>query len=216
MFSRIRANFFTGTLVLIPLMFTLWVMSFIIGKLNLLFLEPIVHALRGWAPAQNIEFLTKIAIFFLLLLFLTIVGFATRIIILRNIFGFGESILCKVPMINIIYRSIKEISFAFLVQKNSIFKRVVLIEYPRKGLYQIGLVISDTKGEIQEKTRESVLNVFVPTTPNPTSGILVFVPKEDTVPLDMSVAEAMKMVISGGAVVPKSRYGNPDTGCGPA
>lgn len=212
MFSKIRANFLTGTLVLIPLVLTFWVMYFIIDKLNLLLLEPLVHILGRWSPIQNIEIVTKTSMFLLLLVFLTIVGFATRIIILRNIFGFGEKILYRVPMISAIYRSIKDISLAFLIHKNTIFQRVVLIEYPRRGLYQIGFVISDTKGEVQQKTKESVLNVFVPTTPNPTSGILVFVPKEDTTPLDMSVAEAMKMVISGGAVVPKRTYVDSDAG----
>ncbi|MFC1508609.1 DUF502 domain-containing protein [Candidatus Omnitrophota bacterium] len=209
-FSKIRANFLTGTLVVIPLVFTFWVMHFIIVRLDLLLLEPIVNILGRWAPPQNIEFLTRIMAFFLLLAFLALMGLATRIILLRNIFGFGEKILYKVPMISTIYKTTKEIAFAFLIQKNSIFQRAVLIEYPRKGLYQIGLVISKTKGEIQKKTKELVINVFVPTTPNPTSGLLVFVPEEDIVELDMSVAEAMKMIISGGAVVPKRHYGDPD------
>lgn len=211
MLSKIRANFLTGILVVIPLVFTFWVMYFVIDRLNLLLLEPIVNILGRWAPPQNIEFLTKIAVFFLLLVFLVVIGFATRIILLRNIFGFGEKILCRVPMISTIYRTIKEISFAFLMQKDTIFQRVVLVEYPRRGLYQIGFVISETKSEIQKKTKAEVLNIFVPTTPNPTSGLLVFVPAEDTIPLDMSVPEAMKMVISGGAVVPKGRYGDKDT-----
>ncbi|MFC1666245.1 DUF502 domain-containing protein [Candidatus Omnitrophota bacterium] len=203
MISKIRANFLTGTLIMIPLVLTFWILYFIIDKFNLLLIEPIMGILGNLIPAPNIEILVKIAILFLLLILLTLIGFATRIIILRNIFGFGEKILYKVPMINTVYRSIKEISFAFLVQKNSIFQRVVLIEYPRKGLYQLGFVISETKGEAQEKTKETVLNVFVPTTPNPTSGILVLVPREDATPLNMSVADGMKMVISGGTVVPR-------------
>ena len=157
---------------------------------------------RG-APAESIEVLTKLAIFFLLLLFLTLIGFATRIIILRNIFGFGEKILYRVPMISTVYRSIKEISLAFLVQKNTIFQNVVLVEYPRKGLHQLGFVISETRGEVQKKIKNKLVNVFIPTTPNPTSGMLVLVPQEEIVSLEMSVAEGMKMVISGGAVAPK-------------
>lgn len=204
MFSRIRANFLTGTFVMIPLVLTFWVMYFIIDKLNLLFLQPVMNILDSWVPAQNIEILTKLAIFFLLLVFLVLIGFATRIIILRNIFGFGERILYRVPMISTVYRTIKEISFAYFVQKKTIFQRVVLIEYPRKGVYQLGFVISKTKGEAQRKTKESVLNILVPSTPNPTSGMLVLVPEEEIISLDMSVAEGMKMVISGGAVVPKN------------
>lgn len=208
MFSKIRADFLTGALILIPLVVTIWVLYFIIDRLNFLLLEPIVSVLRNWVPTENLEALTKTSIFVLLLIFLTLVGFAARIIIIRNIFGFGERILFRVPMISTIYKAIKEISFAFFVQKNSIFQKVVLVEYPRKGLYQLGFITSETKGEAQEKTKETVINVFIPTTPNPTSGILALVPKEDIIYLNMSVSEGMKMVISGGAVVPKAYYGD--------
>lgn len=202
MFSKIRRNFFTGTLIVIPVVLTIWVLYFIVDKFNSLLLDPIVGFLRNWIPTENIEILTKSLVFLLLLILLTAIGLATRIIIIRNIFGFGERILYRVPMISSIYRAIKEISFAFFAQKTSIFQRVVLVEYPRKGLYQIGFVTSETKGEAQEKTKEKVINVFIPTTPNPTSGMLVLVPAEDLIDMTMSVAEGMKMVISGGAVVP--------------
>lgn len=213
MFAKIRANFLTGALIVIPAVVTIWVLYFIIDTLNVFLLDPIMSVLKNYVPAQNIEVLTKFLIFILLLVFLTVAGFATRIILLRNIFGFGEKILYRVPMISSIYRAIKEISFAFFVQKNSIFQKVVLVEYPRKGLYQLGFVTSETKGEAQEKTEETVINVFIPTTPNPTSGMLVLVPREDTIQLNMSVSEGMKMVISGGAVVPKIYYGDSKDRC---
>jgi len=203
MFSRIRANFFTGVLIVSPLVLTYWVMYFIVDKLNILLLEPFVNIFNNIVPAQNIEFLTTFLIFILLLAFLTGIGFAARIIILRNIFGFGEKILYRVPMISAIYRTIKEISVSFLAQKNTIFQRVVLVEYPRRGIHQLGFVLSEARGEVQKKTEGLVINLFIPTTPNPTSGILAIVPIQDTIPLDMSVADAMKMVMSGGAVTPK-------------
>jgi len=203
MFSRIRANFFTGILIVSPLVLTYWVMYFIVDKLNILLLEPFVNIFNNIVPAQNIEFLTTFFIFILLLAFLTGIGFAARIIILRNIFGFGEKILYRVPMISAIYRTIKEISVSFLAQKNTIFQRVVLVEYPRRGIHQLGFVLSEARGEVQKKTEGLVINLFIPTTPNPTSGILAIVPIQDTIPLDMSVADAMKMVMSGGAVTPK-------------
>ncbi|MFC1621126.1 DUF502 domain-containing protein [Candidatus Omnitrophota bacterium] len=204
MLSKIRANFFTGLLIVVPLVLTFWVLYFIIDKFTFL-LSPIINVLERFVPAaQSIEIFTNITLFILLLIFLTLVGFATRIIVLRNIFGFGERILCKVPMISVIYRTIKEIWSTFFISKHTIFQRVVLIEYPRKGVYQLGFVVSGTKGEVQRKTKSTLLNIFVPTTPNPTSGMLVFVPQEETISLDMSVAEAMKMVVSGGAIVPKN------------
>jgi uncharacterized membrane protein len=162
-----------------------------------------------WLPDRaSVEFFTKFAIFFILIGLLIIIGFAARIIMLRNIFGFGERLLCKVPMVSTVYKSLKEMSLAFLSNQNSVFKKVVLLQYPKNGVYAIGFITSEAQGEIQAKTKETVVNVFVPTAPNPTSGMLVLVPREDIIMLDMSVAEGMKMIISGGAVTPRADYGN--------
>jgi uncharacterized membrane protein len=96
----------------------------------------------------------------------------------------------------------KEISQTLLASKRTMFQRVVLVQFPRPGIYSIGFVTSETAGEAQAKTKEIVINVFVPTTPNPTSGFLILVPREQLIDLEMTVGEGMKMVISGGAVVP--------------
>ena len=208
MLRRIRANFFTGLLIVIPLVLTYWVFYFIISRLNLLLLEPIMDIFDNWLPRQNLEFLIKIAIFFMLLVLLTLLGFAVRIIVIKNIFAFCEKALSRVPIISAIYGGLKEISFAFFGQKESIFKKVVLVEYPRKGVYTIGFVTSEMQGEAQEKTGGRAVTVFLPTTPNPATGIFVLVPQQDVTLLDMSVADGMKMIISGGAVVPGSNYGN--------
>ncbi len=209
MWHKIKSNFFTGLLIMIPVVLTFWVLYFIISRLNLLLLEPIMKIFQIWLPDRaSVEFFTKVAIFFILLALLTLTGFAAKIILFRNIFGFGESILYKVPMISTVYKGLKEMSSAFLSGQKSIFKKVVLIEYPKNGVYAIGFVTSETHGEAQEKTKENVINVFVPTTPNPTSGMLVLVPEKDVISLDMSVSDGMKMIISGGAVTPKADYGN--------
>jgi uncharacterized membrane protein len=209
MWRKIRANFFTGLLLVIPVVLTFWVFYFVISRLNLLLLEPIMKIFQIWLPDRvSVEFFTKVAIFFILMALLTLTGLAARIILIRNIFGFGESLLFKVPMISTIYKGLKEMSSAFLSNQESIFKKVVLVQYPKNGVYAIGFITSEAQGEVQTKTKENVINVFVPTTPNPTSGMLVLVPREDIILLDMSVTEGMKMIISGGAVTPKSDYGN--------
>jgi uncharacterized membrane protein len=105
-------------------------------------------------------------------------------------------------MINKIYGAIKEVSNAFLGQDRGTFRKVVLVECPRKGMYAIGFVTSEVKGEAQMKTEETVVNVFVPSTPNPTTGFLLLVPKEQVIPLDMSVEDGLKMIVSGGIVTP--------------
>src|SRR3989338_2366423 len=209
MLRKIRADFFAGLLLVIPAVLTFWVLYFVISKLNLLFLEPIMKIFQIWLPDRaSVEFLTKAAIFFILLSLLTLIGLAARIILVRNIFGFGENILYKVPMISTIYKGFKEISAAFLSNRKSIFQKVVLVQYPKDGVYAIGFITSEAQGEVQKKTKETVINVFVPTTPNPTSGMLVLVPQEDIILLDMSVAERKKIIISRGALCPKSSYGN--------
>ncbi|MBU1912203.1 MAG: DUF502 domain-containing protein [Candidatus Omnitrophica bacterium] len=209
MWRKIKVNFFTGLLIIVPVALTFWVLYFIINKLNLLLLEPIMKIFQIWLPDRVfVGLLTKVAIFFILLGLLTLIGFAARIILVRKIFGFGENILYKVPMISTIYKGLKEMSAAFLSGHKSIFKKVVLVQYPKNGVYAIGFVTSETTGEAQAKTKENVINVFVPTAPNPTSGMLVLVPESDVIVLDMSVEDGMKMIISGGAVTPKAYYGN--------
>jgi uncharacterized membrane protein len=107
------------------------------------------------------------------------------------------------PVIRGIYGSLKQLFETVLSQKSSAFRQCVLVEYPRRGLWALGFISGVTEGEVQTLTEDEVLNVFVPTTPNPTSGFLLFIPRKDVVVLSMSVEEGIKMVISGGIVVPK-------------
>jgi len=205
MWRKLRANFFTGLLVTIPVFVTVWVFYFLINKLNQLLLEPIMNVLSGWLPGQNVEGLTKIVIFIVLVFILTGIGFAARNIILRKVFQFGERILYKLPLVGAIYGGMKEVSYAFLGRKQSIFKRVVILEYPRKGVYSLGFVTSEESGEAQKKTNQEVVTIFLPTVPNPATGVFVMAPKQDVINLDMSVADGIKVVISGGAVIPLTR-----------
>jgi len=114
-----------------------------------------------------------------------------------------------IPIISRIYSTIQQISRAFLSEKREVFKKAVLFEYPRPGTYSIGFFTQDTKGMVQDALDCDVVSVFLPTTPNPTSGFLLFVPKTEIIELDMPVEEALKLVISGGAIVPQSREKRP-------
>jgi uncharacterized membrane protein len=109
------------------------------------------------------------------------------------------------PVIRSVYSAIKQVFETILAQQSNAFREAVLIEYPRRGIWAIGFITGTTKGEVQNLTLEETVNIFLPTTPNPTSGFLLFVPREEVVPLDMSVEEAVKMVISGGIVTPPDR-----------
>jgi len=114
----------------------------------------------------------------------------------------SESILARMPVIRSIYGAVKQILETVLAQQSNAFREAVLVEYPRRGVWAIAFITGQTKGEVQNITEEECINIFVPTTPNPTSGFLLFVPKKELVPLSMTVEEALKMVISGGILTP--------------
>jgi len=114
-----------------------------------------------------------------------------------------ENVLLRVPLLNKIYSTIKQVNEAFSVGKKSAFQTVVLIQFPSKGIYSLGFITSDQNNEVQSKTNEKIVCIFVPTTPNPTSGWLVLIPEKDVTKLEMSVADAIKFIISLGSVSPE-------------
>jgi uncharacterized membrane protein len=135
----------------------------------------------------------------------------------RFIIRFGENMLNRMPVIRGVYGASKQILETVLQQQSNAFRQAVLVEYPRRGIWAIAFVTGRTEGEVQNLIADDLINIFLPTTPNPTSGFLLFVPKEDMILLDMSVEEAIKMVISGGIVTPPDRRStalknNPVTG----
>jgi uncharacterized membrane protein len=130
-------------------------------------------------------------------------GFLSKYFLGKTVIHFTEQLIARVPFVNSVYKSVKQIVETFSKNRAAVFQTTVLIEYPRQGMYAIGFLTSESQGEVQTKTKEQVVNVFLPTTPNPTSGFLLLVPRENIVFLDMSVADGMKMIISGGVVNPE-------------
>ena len=133
-----------------------------------------------------------------------VVGAIARNFLGKKIITTTEGVMGRIPLANKIYGAINQIAKAILSDKREVFQKPVLVEYPRKNMYSIGFFTQDTQGPVQESLPADVISVFLPTTPNPTSGFLLFVPKSDVIALDLSVEEALKLVISGGAIVPKS------------
>jgi uncharacterized membrane protein len=202
MWKKIRTYFITGLLVLTPLVLTIFIIwKLFIGIDGLLqgFISNMLERVGVPATKYGLGFISVI-----LLILLT--GLIARNYFGRKVIKLGENVLSKIPLISRIYMAIQQISNAFLSEKREVFKKAVLIEYPRKGIYSIGFFTQDTRGEVQERLNRDVVSVFLPTTPNPTSGFLLFVPKSDVTELDMSIEEALKLVISGGAIVPSSKY----------
>jgi uncharacterized membrane protein len=200
--KKIRAYFFTGLLVLIPLVLTIY----IIWNLFL----AIDGILRGFVYTFVLEKFGLRVVqvpglgFITLILVIVFTGILTRNYFGRKIVNFGDSVVQRIPLINKVYNAIKQISYAFFSEKREVFKKAILFEYPRKGMYCIGFFTQDTRGTVQEVLEEDVVSVFLPTTPNPTSGFLLFVPKTDVIELDLTIEEALKLIISGGAIVPKN------------
>lgn len=132
-----------------------------------------------------------------------IVGVLVRNYVGGKIVAFGENIVYRIPLIRPLYSAVKQLLTAIFSQSNDTFKRVILIEFPRKGIYSIAFVTGMPRGEIQEKTHQRVINVFLPTTPNPTSGFYLLIPESEIIPLTMTVEEAFKLLVSGGIVAPE-------------
>ncbi|MFV0476053.1 MAG: DUF502 domain-containing protein [Pikeienuella sp.] len=140
------------------------------------------------------------------LLFTTVIGWLTKNIVGRQIVRLGESWVARMPVIRSIYNALKQIAETILSQSQTSFKKACLVEYPRKGIWAVAFVSTETRGEIPTRLDgREMISVFLPTTPNPTSGFLLFVPVEDVVMLDMSIEEAAKLIISAGLVTPPNR-----------
>ena len=122
----------------------------------------------------------------------------------RRLVAFWESLLARIPLVRTLYSAVKQIMEAVLATDAKSFRKVLLVEYPRKGVWSLAFMTSDDLGEVQDKTIANVISVFIPTTPNPTSGFVLMVPESDVIELDMAVEEGLKMIISMGVVVPNS------------
>jgi len=195
-------SFINGIVILMPVAMTIAIVRFIVLKVNSLILNPIIKFFQPLSGSGKDILVAKALIFIFVILVVSVIGWGARIIFINRIFSWGEKALIKLPIMGKIYNAIKQISSAFLGHGKTIFKKVVAVEYPRKGLYSIGFTTGQVKGEIKERIGEKGINVFVPTTPNPTSGIFLIVPDEEIHFLDMSVEEGMKLVVSGGSVTP--------------
>jgi uncharacterized membrane protein len=196
---KIQTNFIAGLLVIFPIVVTVWILNAVLNVMVGFVPQTIVNAYFQAAP---LRYLWKGMAVVGILVITFLIGVFARNVIGRQLIGLGEKILTKIPLVNRIYQALQQIGQAFLGEKRTGFNRVVLFQYPRPGLYTLGLVSGEGGREIGEKTGEKILTVFVPTTPNPTSGLLILVPEKDSIPLRMSVAEALKLLVSGGTVIP--------------
>ena len=194
--ARLRNYFITGIIVLVPIGFTLYLTIFLISVSSNLIPEEI-------NPNNYLPFSIPGLEIALSIIFITLIGFISLSFIGKRILKLINDLLKKIPFLRTIYSAIGQMTESFANKKGK-KKSVVLVEYPRKGSWAVGFATKDNKGEISKKTNNNLVNVFVPTTPNPTSGFLLMFPKNEVIYLDMSFEEASKLIVSAGTSNPKS------------
>lgn len=201
--SNLRNNFLTGLAVIIPVFITTYLIWSTIGIVDgwVLPLIPEKYAIDKFIGID-----VKGIGVIIFLLFTVFIGSLTKGYFGRTILKSAESLVDRMPVVRSIYNGIKQIAETVFSQSNNSFERACLVEYPRKGIWAVAFVSTKTKGEVSEKIgkNKELFSIFLPTTPNPTSGFLLFLPQKDIIFLDMTVEDAAKLVISAGLVTPKN------------
>ena len=205
MFARyLRNSFVSGLVILAPLVATLFVVDILMVRIGRPVSDFIFHFLDpNLRKLPLLPSILDIAAIFIVVFLITVLGYFSNYFLGRLLVRSGEHIINKLPFISSVYKTVKQIVDTISKQNKTAFQRVVLTEYPRKGVYVLGFLTSEAKGEMQERTGKVMLNIFVPTTPNPTSGFLLLVPNDEIIYMEMSIADAMKLIISGGVVTPQ-------------
>jgi len=199
--AGLRNNFFTGLVVVAPVGMTLWLVWAVTGKIDGMVLPFIPESFN---PKSYIGIDLRGIGVIIFLVFTVIIGWMTKGIMGKSLLNWGEDLVDRMPVVRSIYNGLKQLAETVFAQSETSFDKVCLVEYPRKGIWAVAFISTTTKGEVNRKipVGEQMISVFLPTTPNPTSGFLLFVPQSDLIDLDMSVGDAMKLVISAGLVYP--------------
>ena len=203
-----KKYFFAGLVTLLPLAVTFWIVIWVVNFVTkpfmgivkkFLFFFPSLHA---QIPEPMIRTITEVLTLIALFLFTLFLGFVARKIFFNQILHFGDFILHKIPLVNKIYKTSKDIVSSLFNTSKGSFKQVVMIPFPRKGCYCLGLITSDAPASCNHALQEETVSVFIPTTPNPTSGYLVVTKKSDLIFLKMTSDEAVKYVVSCAVIQP--------------
>jgi uncharacterized membrane protein len=198
--SALKTWFLTGLLVLVPLAITLWVLSLIIGTMD----QSLALLPSAWQPDRLFGVRIPGLGAILTLLFILIVGVAAHNFIGQKLVLWWEAVLGRIPVVGPIYTSVKQVSDTLLSSSGNAFRKALLIEYPRRGSYTIAFLTGAPGGDVVNHLTEEYVSVYVPTTPNPTSGFFLMLPKSEVIELDMSVDAALKYIVSMGVVAPSA------------
>ncbi len=194
-----RKYFITGLLILVPLAITLWVLNLIVGTMD----KSLLLLPMSWRPEALFGFAIPGLGTILTLLIIFLTGLATRNFIGNRVVALWESVLKRIPVFNTIYSSVKQVSDTLFSSSGNAFRKALLVQYPRQGSWTIAFMTGVPGGDVRNHLTGDYVSVYVPTTPNPTSGFFLMVPRADTIELDMNVDEALKYIVSMGVVTPE-------------
>lgn len=202
--GRLRSNFLTGIVVIMPVALTIWLIWTLVGWVDSVVL-PLVPA--RFRPENYIGINLRGLGLIIFLVFTVTVGWIAKGLIGRSLISVAEGLVERMPVVRSVYSGLKQIAETVFAQSDRNFEKACMVEYPRRGMWGIGFVSTSAKGEIQARGPggSELMSVFLPTTPNPTSGFLLYVPREDVIELDMSIEDAAKLIISAGLVYPSPK-----------
>jgi len=196
--QRIRRYLVAGLLIWLPIVVTVFVLRFLVGLMD----QTLLLLPAAWRPEAVLGFGIPGLGLLLALLLLFVTGVSVTNLVGRKLVRWGEDFMQRIPVVRSIYSGAKVFTETVFTDKGQAFKQVLLVEYPRKGIWSIGFQSGEKVAEAAHRSGRNLVCVFVPTTPNPTSGFIIMVPREDTIPLDMSIDEAMRLIFTLGVVAP--------------
>ncbi|WP_300359082.1 DUF502 domain-containing protein [Fusobacterium sp.] len=205
----IRGHFYAGLIVILPLFLTIFIINWVVNLIVVVTKESflttfIKNAIIFFRIENNIHLVTVVYILYLLsiLIFITFIGYIAKNIVGKKITRTINKLIGKLPIVKHIYTTINQIVNVISSEKGNTYKRAVAIEYPRKGIYSIGFLTSEKNELLSKVVDKELCNIFIPTSPNPTSGMFISVAKEEVIFLDIKIDDAVKLIISGGVIVP--------------
>lgn len=208
----IKTGIVTGLFIVVPILVTLWVGWWSISLMTDWAVQLLQVNLPELVDNPAITLLVRVITILVLTLIIFMIGLLARVTLGKRLIQLTQKILLKLPILSIVYSTCEQIGETVKTQQGGLFKQVALFEYPRKGCWALGFVTNynEQEFEVTKHFSNGVYSIFMPTTPNPTSGFLIYVPKEECILLDMPVGEAMRLIVSGGVVLPGSKVAGED------
>jgi uncharacterized membrane protein len=213
-FIKWRRNFFAGLAIVLPGVISAWLIIWLFFTVSKITDTLLIFIPKAWTHEDSIagpgtgslHWYWSLVALFVAILIVSIVGLLTRNYVGQRFLDWIDASLLRVPLFNKVYGATKQLNDAFASGNKTSFKTVVMVEYPRTGVWTVGFLTSEVHKDIECKMQQKVVCVFIPTTPNPTGGFLMLFPEADVIKLDMSVADGLKFIVSLGSIIPESSY----------